>query len=116
MYWEWIVGVVYLIILVAVCLRIIYETRSTSKTMAYVLFCIFVPVAGIVFYIVFGVNYWRRKLYSKKILQDEQMLAQLKKDISLYTEESLQHQDIEDPDNTELAAMLMKDLKSPLTR
>ncbi len=47
--------------------------------------------------------------------QDEKILQQLKKDISLYNEESLRHQDIADPDNTELAAMLIKDLKSPLT-
>lgn len=115
-HWNWIAGIIYIAILIIVCLRIIFETRSTTKTMAYLLFCIFVPVIGIVFYIVFGVNYWRRKLYDKKMSQDERILAQLKKDISLYTEESLQHLDVTDQDTTELAVMLMKDLKSPLTR
>jgi cardiolipin synthase len=114
--WKWIAGMIYIVILVLICLRIIFETRSTTKTMAYLLFCIFVPIVGINFYLIFGINYWRKRLYDKKMSQDEQILSQLKKDISLYTKESLQHQDMSDPDNTELASMLMKDLKSPLTR
>jgi len=116
MSWKWISTIIYIIILAAVCLRIIYETRSTTKTMAYLLFCLFVPVVGISFYLVFGINYWRKKLYDKKMALDEKILVQLKKDISQYTEESLQNSDIIDQDNTELAAMLIKDLKSPLTR
>jgi len=67
MSWKWISTIIYIIILAAVCLRIIYETRSTTKTMAYLLFCLFVPVVGIAFYLVFGINYWRKKLYDKKI-------------------------------------------------
>ena len=113
--WNWIIGIIYGVIVAIVCLRIVYETRSTTKTMAYLLFCIFIPLIGIVFYLVFGINYWRQKLYDKKKGQDEKTLAKLKKDISLYTKESLQHRDVIGPDNKELAAMLIKDLHSPLT-
>jgi len=112
---SWIIGIIYTVILVLICLRIIYETRSTNKTLAYLLFCIFIPVIGIVFYLVFGINYWRKKLYDKKKSQDENILEQLKKDISLYTEESLKQPDGTASDNNELAAMLIKDLDSPLT-
>ncbi len=114
--WNWIIGIIYIVILAVICLRIIYETRSTTKTMAYLLFCIFIPLVGIIFYVVFGINYWRKKVYDKKMSQDEKILIQLKKDINVYTAESLQHRDVADPDNTELATMLIKDLKSPLTR
>lgn len=118
MNWElnWIAGIIYVVILVIICLRIIYETRSTTKTMAYLLFCIFIPVIGIIFYIVFGINYWRRKKYDKKTLQDEKMLEQLKKDISHYMEVSVHPGNVAGEDNMELAAMIIKDLKSPLTR
>lgn len=115
MNWSWITGIIYVGILAGVCLRIIYEIRSANKTMAYLLFCIFAPVIGIVFYFLFGINYWRRKLYDKKKAQDEKILAQLKKDINLYTEELVQAEDVTGPDNKELAAMLIKDLHSPLT-
>ena len=64
---NWIIiSVMYIIIVVAVCLRIVYDTRSTTKTMAYLLISIFLPVAGILFYLIFGINYWKLKLYDKK--------------------------------------------------
>ncbi|MGZ8557963.1 MAG: cardiolipin synthase [Chitinophagaceae bacterium] len=114
--WVWIAGVIYIVILIIVCLRILYETRSATKTLAYLLFCIFIPVGGIIFYSIFGINYWRKKLYDKKMSADEKILLQLKKDISHYNEESLQQRDVVGPDNTELAMMLVRDLNSPLTR
>ena len=118
MNWNWttIIIIIYAGLLIGVCLRIIYETRSSNKTMAYLLFCIFIPVIGIIFYIVFGINYWVKRLYNKKMSQDETILEQLKKDINLYTEESVQQKDLVGTDNNELAAMLFKDLRSPLTR
>ena len=116
MNWIWIGGIMYVVILVLICLRIIYETRIATKTVAYLFFCISTPVIGIVFYLVFGINYWRKKVYDKKMSQDEKILSQLKKGISLYLEESVLQRDEDDPDNNELAAMLIKDLKSPLTR
>lgn len=113
---ENIIWLIYLAVLVVICLRIIYETRSANKALAYLLFAIFIPVIGIVFYLLFGVNYWRKKLYAKKMSEDEKILDQLKNDISLYNEESVQLQQLVDADNIELAAMLIKDLHSPLTR
>src|SRR5690606_38202964 len=52
-------------------LRVIYDTRNGSKALAYILFIYFVPIIGILFYFWFGVNYRKRKLYSKKIILDE---------------------------------------------
>jgi cardiolipin synthase len=57
MSWLLLVEIAYVIILVLVCLRIIWDTRSDTKTLAYLLLAIFVPVAGIIFYFSFGVNY-----------------------------------------------------------
>ncbi len=118
MNWDWsiLIWIIYVGVLVAVCLRVIYETRSSSKTMAYLMLCIFVPVFGIIFYLLFGVNYWRKKLYDKKMTKDEKMLAALKNEISLYTEATVQKKDVLGEENMELAAMLIKDLHSPLTR
>jgi cardiolipin synthase len=84
--------------------------------MAYLLFCIFIPVFGIIFYLVFGVNYWRRKLYERKNTDDEKMLGVLKEEIALYNQTSLRQENFEDAENKELAAMLIRDLRSPLTR
>ena len=116
MVWIWIVLIVYTIILILVCLRIIYETHSSTKIMAYLLFCAFIPVIGILFYLAFGINYWKKKLYSKKMGQDEKVLQQMKKNILQYNETVVELPDTGGNANAELAAMLIKDLQSPLTR
>lgn len=99
-----------------VCLRVIFETHSSTKTLAYLLFCIFIPVVGIFFYLAFGINYWKIKVYSKKAVHDENLLRQLKKNIPQYCEAVVALGDTSVMQNAELAAMLIKDIKSPLTR
>ncbi|MEO6541564.1 MAG: phospholipase D-like domain-containing protein, partial [Ferruginibacter sp.] len=116
MHWNWIVIICYLAFLLLVCLRIIFETHSSTKTLAYLLFCTFVPVVGIVFYIAFGVNYWKIKRYSKKAAEDEKLLKQLKKNIPRYTASIITQENTSLKQNAELASMLIKDLKSPLSR
>ena len=116
MSWVYIIGTIYILILLAVCLRIIYETRSATKTMAYLLLVLFVPVAGIVFYILFGVNFWKTKLYSKKSVEDEKMLKSLKEQMKVYMDETITPSDLSVENNRELAMMLAKELRSPLTR
>ena len=116
MHWTFIIGIIYLLIVIVVCLRIVYETRSTTKTMAYLLFTIFIPIVGIIFYILFGINYWKRKLYDKKSVEDEKMLEKLKKEMAIFVDETLQPTDIAVENNKELATMLVQELRSPLTR
>lgn len=116
MTWSLFVIIIYIVILTLVCLRNIYETSSSTKTMAYLLFCIFIPVIGMLFYLAFGINYWRKKLYSKKMGRDEKMLQEMKKYILQYDEVMMEQEDISVDNNAELAAMLIQSLQSPLTR
>ena len=116
MNWTSLLAIIYIIILILVCLRIVYETRSTTKTMAYLMLAIFVPVGGVIFYILFGINYWRRKLYDKKSNEDQRMLEKLKTEMIAYGDESIKPTDMEIDQNRELAQMLSKELRSPLTR
>ena len=71
MNWILIAEILYVIVLVFVILRVIYDTDSGSKTLAYVLFIILVPLVGMIFYFSFGINYRKRKLYSKKLIKDK---------------------------------------------
>lgn len=116
MHWTWIIITCYLAVLVLVCLRVIFETHSSTKTLAYLLFCILVPVVGIVFYLTFGINYWKTKLYAAKAAQDEKLLQQLKKHVPHYHDTIVEQTQVADMQNAELATMLIKDIKSPLTR
>ena len=116
MNWLLITGIIYGLLVIVVCLRIIYETRSTTKTIAYLLFAILIPFAGIVFYILFGINYWKMKLYNKKSIEDEKILQKLKKEMTAYIDETIAATDLPDENHKELAVMLAKGLRSPLAR
>lgn len=115
MNWVSVSIIIYVIVLVLVCLRIIYETHNSTKTIAYLLLCILAPVAGILFYLAFGFNYWRTKLYRNKFSNDVKMLKHMKKFIGQY------NKGLETPEaksefaNAALASMLIKNLNSPLT-
>lgn len=70
---KWLIATefVYVLFIIAVCARIIWDTRSVSKTLAYLLFVVFVPVFGVIFYFSFGINYRKRKIYNKKLKIDQ---------------------------------------------
>jgi len=107
--------ILYVVLLILVCLRIIYDTKNTTKTVAYLLVAIFIPVFGILLYFTFGINYRKHKLFSEKIANDQAMMKKLKENIMAYTKASLQRNDPALQDNEELANLLLNDIFSPLT-
>lgn len=110
-----IVIIVYCAALIFICLRILYDTHSSTKTIAYLLLCIFLPVVGILIYLAFGINYWKKKLYSAKMNEDNRMLNELRKKIPEYDKCTIKPGNFSE-DTAELTTMLLKDLRSPLTR
>lgn len=115
MSWLILFEILYVIVLVMVCLRIIYDTRSTTKTLAYLLFAIFVPVVGMVFYFFFGVNYRNKKMYSKKLFVNEQISKQIRENIYHYSTQTFTENDAAVKKHKSLAYMLVKHTQSPLT-
>jgi cardiolipin synthase len=115
MNWLLIFEIVYVIILVLVCLRIIYDTHDNSKTLAYLLLAVFVPIFGVIFYFSFGINYRKRKMYTKKIIEDEGLVKKLEDSILRYSQTTFDKGDAAVQSNKELAYMLVKDKGSALT-
>ncbi len=114
MNWLLVAEIIYLIILILVCVRIIYDTRSNTKTLAYLLLTIFIPVVGMIFYFSFGINYRKRKIYTKKLFTDAAMAGLLNDKIISRSRKTLRHSDIART-NRELAYMLANDTGSALT-
>lgn len=73
--------ILYLLFTLGVCIRIIWDTRSVSKTLAYLLLVIFLPIFGPIFYFSFGINYRKRKMYSKKLHADDSMAKEYRQKI-----------------------------------
>ncbi|HBV15557.1 PLDc N-terminal domain-containing protein, partial [Chryseobacterium carnipullorum] len=74
----------YLIGIIFLAGKIVMDTRNTSKTLAYLMLIIFLPVLGIIIYFVFGVNYRKNKFYTFKIERNEQVY----KAVSTYIRET----------------------------
>lgn len=76
-----ILGVAYVLVIVFTITRILLDTHATSKTLAYILVVLVLPVIGILLYFSFGVNYRHKKLSNKlntalkKITEDYQRIV-----------------------------------------
>jgi cardiolipin synthase len=115
MNWIKIAEIIYMILVALVCMRIIYDTRSSSKTLAYMLLAIFVPVGGMMFYFIFGVNYRKRLIYSKKLVRDEARLKLLDQRTISLTARNLKKNADEVGNAVSLVSLLLNDNLSPLT-
>ena len=114
MNWILIVEVIYILFLSSVCLRIIYDTQSVTKTLAYLLLVIFLPIIGVFIYFSFGINYRKNKLYSKKIVQDQRQEDLVIAKLESYYLKNLEG--IKDDDHfSGLMKMIYETDRSPLT-
>lgn len=63
-FWK-IFSLVFLLSAIPVAIMIVLEKRSPFKTAAWILVLILLPVFGIIFYLIFGQEYRKRKLFSR---------------------------------------------------
>jgi cardiolipin synthase len=113
MHW-YILGVIYIGVTIVVCFRILYDTDSTSKTFAYLLVTVLLPVVGMVIYFAVGANYRKNRLYSKKIVTDNKLFDEIRRNIELESEKSWDTGEEEVRSHKKLARLLLND-SSPLS-
>ncbi len=73
------VTLLYIITVIVIAILIVLENRNPLKTISWVLVLVLLPVAGIVFYLFFGQEYRRAKMFSRKGLKDLEKLRKLTK-------------------------------------
>lgn len=64
-FWR-IFSLVFLATAIPVAIMIVLEKRSPYKTAAWILVLILLPIMGVIFYLFFGQEYRKRKIYSRK--------------------------------------------------
>jgi cardiolipin synthase A/B len=64
-FWQ-IFFLVFLVTGIPVAIMIILEKRSPFKTIAWILVLILIPLIGLAFYLFFGQEYRKRKLFSRR--------------------------------------------------
>ncbi|GAO44057.1 cardiolipin synthase [Flavihumibacter petaseus] len=115
MKWTILAEILYALVVVLVCLRIIWDTRRPSKALAYLLLVIFLPLAGIFVYFSFGINYRKRKMFSKKILGDDALADNLQQHIVQYSRVTAKEHAAAVAPAESLAWLLARDSLSALT-
>lgn len=114
MNWILLAEIIYIFVIIAVLLRVIYDTQSVTKTLAYLLLVIFLPLIGIFIYFSFGINYRKNKLYSKKIVQDKKQEELVLQKLDLYNRKNLEASRDNDA-FVGLTKMIYQTDRSPLT-
>ncbi|BDX39204.1 cardiolipin synthase [Tenuifilaceae bacterium CYCD] len=74
---SWILLVIYLITVVSTSAMVIHEKRDPAKTSTWVLLLILLPIIGLVFYIFFGQNRRKEKIFNRKGFQDLEQIEYL---------------------------------------
>lgn len=114
MNWILIIEIIYVMFIIGVMLRIIYDTQSVTKTLAYLLLVIFLPLIGVFIYFAFGINYRKNKLYNKKIVQDHKQEELVLEKLHSYNLKNLEEIP-EDNHFSGLMKMIFATDRSPLT-
>ena len=77
--------ILYYLFITTICIKIILDTDTPSKAFAYLFLVVFFPIVGILFYFSFGINYRKRKLYSKKLESNIYAFDEILKQINIYS-------------------------------
>lgn len=65
-----VITIVYYLLVLGVAIAVIVDNKNPAKTLAYLLVLLFVPVLGLVVYVLFGQNLRKQKLFSRKGIKD----------------------------------------------
>lgn len=115
MNWILLFEITYILLVIVVCGRVIYDTQSTTKTLAYLLAVIFLPFIGIIIYFSLGINYRKRKIYTKRIFNDLERKREIQKQI-LVDSDVIFSTGVESLKNyRKLALLILNQSLSPIT-
>lgn len=105
----------YILLIVVFSLHVIYNYKDTGKAFAYLLLIIFLPIAGMIVYLLLGLNRRKHKMYNKKLIADQHMQERVES-FTRKANENIFEKRAEDLGNqTQVARFLSRDSYSPLT-
>lgn len=110
------VEILYFIGVILLSAKIIIDTKTTSKTLAYLLLIIFLPVVGIIIYFVFGVNFRKNTFFNYKIERNEEIYSKIKKYIEETHRKVLAERSHEVTKYENTSDFLFHSVHSPLTQ
>ena len=113
---QWVFLLLYAFTIFSTIFAIVMEKRDPIKTVSWVLVILLVPVLGIVWYLVFGQNYRKRKLFSRKGLFDLERIRSLSDDQMIDLDGGKFPASNEVTDKLNIIRLLLKNSKALLTQ
>lgn len=71
------INIIFAITIVMIIVVLVLENSSPVHTLAWIMVLIFIPVVGFIFYLFFGRNWRKIKLFNRKAMQDTEALNML---------------------------------------
>ena len=96
-------------------IRVILDTRNAAKALGYLLLVITIPVIGSFLYFSLGVNYRKKRIYSKKIVANDALWQKIKQRIISSTNEILEKSKHLTRGQEDLIKLLLTDSLEPLS-
>ena len=104
----------YVLFFILIAIKIIYENKTSSKTWAYLLLIIILPIGGAIIYLIFGVNFTKNRFYRYKIAYNQKNIEDIRHKIQKSSEEVLEkNSDLKHYSNT--ISFLLNYQYSPIT-
>ncbi|MBM7614978.1 cardiolipin synthase [Alkaliphilus hydrothermalis] len=105
----------FTILTISISVMILMENRSPSRTVAWLLVLILLPVIGIFLYLYIGQNHKKKRTFIKKSQQDYRILSQLLKEQASFTKNSDFFLENITGIKSKVIPLLMKNTNSPIT-
>lgn len=106
----------YLLTVITVAFNVILENRNPVRTLAWIVVLLMVPFIGILFYLYFGVNYRKIKMFSMKELGDIKWLQYMSEDQKQLVKKSELLKKSDMAEVRKLMTLLLNNSKALLTR
>lgn len=107
--------IVFTILTIIISIVILLENRSPSRTVAWLMVLILLPVVGIFLYLYIGQNHKKKKTFIKKSKRDYQILSQLLTEQASFSENANLFQETFTDIRGKLIPLLMNNTHSPIT-
>lgn len=106
----------YVLTVASVVFNVILENRNPVRTLAWIIVLVTVPLIGFLFYLYFGVNYRKKKMFSMKGLGDMKWLQYMSEDQKQLIRKSEFLKKRETVEVRKLMTLLLNNSKALLTR
>jgi len=114
-WWSLAIAINYTLALIAV-VTILFKSINPTKTLTYIIVLLVFPFFGLIVYYLFGQEYRKDKIFSKKDILNNQLIKTIEDKLEIKPDALTFYEKEAEEDQIRLVQLLQKNDKSPLTQ